>query len=65
LETEGIFRICGVLEDMAKIIDVYEHGYAVDFSSELTDHTVAGALKSFLRGLANPLLSFEVCFAFV
>lgn len=56
LTHEGLFRISGGKRELEEIRDSYDSGCPVDFS-DYTVHTVAGALKLWLRSLPEPLLT--------
>ena len=59
MKTEGIFRICGVPDEIATILQIFESGNSANFEG-VSFHSIAGALKQYLRSLPDPLLTFEV-----
>lgn len=59
IDTEGLFRRSGsyaVINDMKRRVNAGEN---VDFT-DVDTHAIAGLLKSFLRDLTEPLLTFEL-----
>lgn len=59
IDTEGLFRRSGninVINDIKKRVNAGEN---VDFK-DVDTHAVAGLLKSFLRDLDEPLLTYEL-----
>lgn len=58
IREEGLFRRSGNATDLKLIKDCYNTGQIVDFN-EYNSHTVAAVLKTYLRELAIPLLTFE------
>ncbi|ALC43454.1 RhoGAP68F, partial [Drosophila busckii] len=59
IDTEGIFRRSGNHAEIMALKDRVNRGEDVDLSN-VNVHVVAGLLKSFLRDLAEPLLTFEL-----
>ncbi|CAE1314340.1 ARHGAP44 [Acanthosepion pharaonis] len=60
LEEEGLFRIAGMASKVKKLKASFDAGI-VDMEEYVNDlHTVAGALKQYLRELPEPLLTFEL-----
>ncbi|XP_076305533.1 uncharacterized protein LOC143222648 isoform X2 [Tachypleus tridentatus] len=61
MDEEGIFRIGGSVSKVKKLKNSFDAGIVVDMSEYSRDpHTVAGALKSYLRELPEPLLTFDL-----
>lgn len=59
IDTEGLFRRSGsyaVINDLKRRVNAGEN---VDFT-DVDTHAIAGLLKSFLRDLTEPLLTFEL-----
>lgn len=59
IDTEGLFRRSGnlnVINDIKKRVNAGEN---VDFK-DVDTHAIAGLLKSFLRDLDEPLLTYEL-----
>lgn len=60
IDTEGIFRRSGNYSDILALKQKVNAGADdVDFK-ETNTHVVAGLLKSFLRELSEPLLTYEL-----
>ncbi|XP_034480316.1 rho GTPase-activating protein 68F isoform X1 [Drosophila innubila] len=59
IDTEGIFRRSGNHAEIMALKDRVNRGEDVDLSS-VNVHVIAGLLKSFLRDLTEPLLTFEL-----
>ncbi|KAK3098771.1 hypothetical protein FSP39_022963 [Pinctada imbricata] len=60
LEVEGIFRRSANASILKKVKEKFNKGEKVDFSVEGDVHIAAVALKTFLRDLQEPLLTYEV-----
>jgi len=60
LETEGIFRLSGSVNTIEALRDMFDIGEEVDLQTCEDPHTVAGLLKSFMRELPEPLLTWEL-----
>lgn len=59
IDTEGIFRRSGNIGRINEVKRKINEGVSVDMSVEDT-HVVAGLLKTFLRDLHEPLLTYEL-----
>ncbi|KAH8398712.1 hypothetical protein KR222_000413, partial [Zaprionus bogoriensis] len=59
IDTEGIFRRSGNHAEIMALKERVNRGEDVDLSS-VNVHVIAGLLKSFLRDLTEPLLTFEL-----
>lgn len=59
IDTEGIFRRSGNIARINELKKRINEGAFIDMSSEDT-HVVAGVLKTFLRDLHEPLLTYEL-----
>lgn len=59
IDTEGIFRRSGNIARINELKRKINEGNTIDMSSEDT-HVVAGLLKTFLRDLNEPLLTYEL-----
>lgn len=59
IDTEGIFRRSGNIARINELKRKINEGSTIDMSSEDT-HVVAGLLKTFLRDLNEPLLTYEL-----
>ncbi|XP_052771158.1 rho GTPase-activating protein 44-like isoform X5 [Mya arenaria] len=59
LEEEGLFRIAGMASKVKKLKASFDAGIDLDDTGDLDPHTVAGALKQYLRELPEPLLTFD------
>lgn len=59
IDTEGIFRRSGNHGEIMALKERVNRGEDVDLSS-VNVHVIAGLLKSFLRDLTEPLLTFEL-----
>lgn len=64
LECEGVFRLSGSTERVAKLKKLYDSGRAGSAMTALRDegdiHTIAGVLKLWLRELPEPLLTSQL-----
>jgi len=58
-ETEGIFRISGSIAEIDKLMRQFCTGKKVDLT-DADPHVVADVLKTYLRELADPLLTFAL-----
>lgn len=59
IDTEGIFRRSGNHSEIIALKERVNRGEDVDLSN-VNVHVIAGLLKSFLRDLSEPLLTFEL-----
>lgn len=59
IDTEGIFRRAGNYTKINELKQQVNSGIDVDFK-DLDTHIIAGLLKSFLRDLHEPLLTYEL-----
>ena len=59
IDTEGIFRRSGNILRINDLKRKINEGIIIDMSSE-DNHVVAGLLKTFLRDLHEPLLTYEL-----
>ncbi|XP_037934127.1 rho GTPase-activating protein 68F isoform X2 [Teleopsis dalmanni] len=59
IDTEGIFRRSGNHAEIIALKDRVNRGEDVDLK-DVNVHVIAGLLKSFLRDLSEPLLTFEL-----
>ncbi|XP_036337737.1 rho GTPase-activating protein 68F isoform X2 [Rhagoletis pomonella] len=59
IDTEGIFRRSGNHTEIIALKERVNRGEDVDLSN-VNVHVIAGLLKSFLRDLSEPLLTFEL-----
>lgn len=59
IDTEGIFRRSGNHSEIIALKERVNRGEDVDLK-DVNVHVIAGLLKSFLRDLAEPLLTFEL-----
>ena len=59
IDTEGIFRRSGKYSVIAGLKQKVNNGEEVEFK-DIDTHVVAGLLKSFLRDLEEPLLTYEL-----
>ncbi|XP_075159706.1 rho GTPase activating protein at 68F isoform X2 [Haematobia irritans] len=59
IDTEGIFRRSGNHGEIIALKDRINRGEDVDLK-DVNVHVIAGLLKSFLRDLSEPLLTFEL-----
>lgn len=59
IDTEGIFRRSGNYTQIVELKQKVNQGIDVDFK-DVDTHVVAGILKSFLRDLNEPLLTYEL-----
>lgn len=59
IDTEGIFRRSGNISRINELKRKINEGNMIDMSIEDT-HVVAGLLKTFLRDLSEPLLTYEL-----
>ncbi|XP_029633381.1 SH3 domain-binding protein 1 isoform X3 [Octopus sinensis] len=65
LEEEGLFRIAGMASKVKKLKASFDAGIVDMEEYEHDLHTVAGALKQYLRELPEPLLTFHLYAEFV
>lgn len=60
IDEEGLFRIPGSTSKVKKLKSSFDAGF-VDLEEHVHDpHTVAGCLKSYLRELPEPLLTYAL-----
>ena len=59
IDTEGIFRRSGNISRINELKKRINEGAFIEMSNEDT-HVVAGVLKTFLRDLQEPLLTYEL-----
>lgn len=59
IDTEGIFRRSGNYSKVVELKQKVNSGSDVDFK-DVDTHVIAGLLKTFLRDLEEPLLTFEL-----
>lgn len=59
IDTEGIFRRSGNYTTIVNLKQRINAGEEVDFK-DIDTHVIAGLLKTFLRDLKEPLLTFEL-----
>ncbi|XP_054706794.1 rho GTPase-activating protein 44-like [Uloborus diversus] len=58
---EGLLRIAGSASKLKKLKSAFDAGIEIDMTEFLRDpHAVAGALKSYLRELPEPLMTFSL-----
>ncbi|KAK3578728.1 hypothetical protein CHS0354_010110 [Potamilus streckersoni] len=60
LDEEGLFRIAGIASRVKKLKASIDAGIEILEIEDLDQHTVAGALKQYLRELPEPLLTFDL-----
>jgi len=60
LETEGIFRRCGSAATVKEYIQKVNRGEKVEFSVQRDVHIVTVLLKTFLRELSHPILTYQL-----
>jgi hypothetical protein len=60
LDLEGIFRLSGGALLIEKMKDQLDRGKSIDFDNVKDCHAVAGLLKSWLRELPEPLMTFSL-----
>ncbi|KAG0418026.1 hypothetical protein HPB47_005175 [Ixodes persulcatus] len=60
LETEGIFRRSANTQVVKSVQKIFDEGKEVDFSTYENVHVAAVILKTFLRELEEPLLTFDL-----
>ncbi|KAL4240846.1 Rho GTPase-activating protein 17 [Mactra antiquata] len=60
LDEEGLFRIAGMASKVKKLKASFDAGVEIEENKDLDPHTVAGALKQYLRELPEPLLTFKL-----
>lgn len=58
LETEGLFRRSASVQLVKELQSKYNHGQPVDFHGDV--HLAAVLLKTFLRELEEPLMTFDL-----
>lgn len=59
LETEGIFRLAGVTDEIQHLKNLYDLGEAVDLNDQ-SPYVVADVLKAWIRELPEPLLTYTL-----
>ncbi|XP_052266116.1 rho GTPase-activating protein 44-like isoform X4 [Dreissena polymorpha] len=59
IEEEGLFRIAGMANKVKKLKASFDAGFDLDDTTDIDPHTVASALKQYLRELPEPLLTFQ------
>lgn len=59
IDTEGIFRRSGHYAKVVELKQKVNGGNDVDFK-DVDTHVIAGLLKTFLRDLVEPLLTYEL-----
>jgi len=59
LETEGIFRRCASVRVLRQVQQAFNEGQPVDFAALGDVHIPAAILKSFLRQLPEPILTYD------
>lgn len=60
LETEGLFRRSSSAPVVKMVQDRFNRGETVVFSTDKDIHTAAVIIKTFLRELQEPLMTFEL-----
>ncbi|KAL3877621.1 hypothetical protein ACJMK2_035307 [Sinanodonta woodiana] len=60
LDEEGLFRIAGIASRVKKLKASIDAGIEILEIEDIDQHTVAGALKQYLRELPEPLLTFDL-----
>jgi len=60
LDCEGIFRRSANAKDVREVQESFDRGSAVDFSAYADVHVPAVILKTFLRELPEPILTFDL-----
>ncbi|XP_006813091.1 rho GTPase-activating protein 8-like [Saccoglossus kowalevskii] len=60
LDTEGIFRRCPSAAVVKEVQRKYNHGVKIDYMELIDIHIPAVVLKTFLRELPEPLLTFKL-----
>eukprot|EP01124_Arcella_intermedia_P018708 TRINITY_DN2584_c1_g1_i2.p1 TRINITY_DN2584_c1_g1~~TRINITY_DN2584_c1_g1_i2.p1 ORF type:complete len:539 (-),score=197.34 TRINITY_DN2584_c1_g1_i2:70-1686(-) len=68
IKQEGIFRLCGARPSIEKLKGIVEEDpYGFHFPENEGDsiHAVTGLLKSFFKELKDPLMTFELYYAFI
>jgi RhoGAP domain len=64
--TDGLFRVSAQHADLDEFVSAVDAGGVDDLEFDSAGiHTVAGALKKFLRDLPNPLCTFELYTCFI
>jgi len=58
LDVQGVFRISAVKDDIDALKVKLDRGSKCDFADIDNPHLVSGILKTFLRELPDPLLTF-------
>jgi len=59
-QTEGIFRISGMMTEVQEFRMRYDQGLPVTFEGMMDHHSVAGVLKLWIRELPEPLLTYDL-----
>lgn len=59
IDTEGIFRRSGNYSKVVELKQKVNSGNDVDFK-DVDTHVIAGLLKTFLRDLEEPLLTYDL-----
>jgi len=65
INTLGVFRIRGKLADIKELKEQLDRGVSIDYDKIDSVHTITTLVKQFLRELPEPLLTFELCDAFL
>ena len=60
LETEGLFRRSGATSVVKSVQEKFDKGETVEFCNEKDVHVAAVILKTFLRELEEPLMTFDL-----
>lgn len=60
MDEEGLFRIGGSASKIKKMKSAFDAGVAYLVEDDRDPHNVAGVLKSYLRSLPEPLLTYEL-----
>jgi hypothetical protein len=60
MQTEGVFRLSGSALVINQLKERIDRGEEIEFNNDLDVHVVAGLIKSFLRDLPEPLLTFQM-----
>lgn len=60
MDEEGLFRIGGSASKIKKMKSAFDAGVAYLLEDDRDPHNVAGVLKSYLRSLPEPLLTYEL-----
>eukprot|EP01125_Pyxidicula_operculata_P019694 TRINITY_DN715_c0_g1_i1.p1 TRINITY_DN715_c0_g1~~TRINITY_DN715_c0_g1_i1.p1 ORF type:complete len:601 (-),score=146.86 TRINITY_DN715_c0_g1_i1:36-1838(-) len=59
-KVEGVFRLSGHAQRIDQIKQMYDAGEEISFSDETDVHVIACLLKTYIRELPNPLLTYEL-----